>query len=603
MNSPAQQNQSNNDASSQASAPNLASTGLNGQGQSQSLAEILLTQGLISQGQFDDLKIEAAKTNSTIEELIKEKGMVDEIKFSQAKAQFLHVPFKSLAEIGASPEALNQVPETVAKRYGLMPFEIDKKDNTLSVGMVNPLDLKAIDFIEKKTGLRLVPHLITESDLNLALEERYAQSLGSEVSEALKDTTEPTNRTIDVTQLGEVIREAPIAKIVETLLTFALKARASDIHIEPQEEKTRIRYRIDGVLQEKLVLPLKVHDAVISRIKILARMKIDERRLPQDGRFSFRAGEDEVDLRVSSLPTVHGEKIVMRLLKKSGKVPTLSGLGLRGRALKNIENAILVPHGIILITGPTGSGKTTTLYSILNKINTPKVNIITLEDPVEYEIPGVNQVQVNPQAGLTFASGLRSFLRQDPNIIMVGEIRDTETAELAIQASLTGHLVFSTLHTNSAAGALPRLLDMEAEPFLLASSMTLVMAQRVVRKICEHCKAEYAPEQEVVEDIKKVLGSLYDGWIRTQNTTKNLVLYKGAGCVECDDTGYSGLIGIFEVMPISEKVSRFILERAPASKLESSAVEDGMVLMKQDGYIKVLEGITTIEEVIRVAEV
>ena len=577
----------------------------NGHSQAESIAEILLKNNKLTQNQYNEVRLEASKSGTQLSEIIEQKDWVTESDIAQAKAEFMHVPFKNLSQVAASPEALNSLPENVAKRYKLFPFEIDKENRTLSVGMVNPLDLKAIDFAEKKSNLRIIPFLVTSTDLEESIDRWYSRSLGSEVSAALKDTSDaPTaTRTLDVSQLGEVIREAPIAKIVETLLSFALKSRASDIHIEPQINKTRIRYRIDGVLEEKLVLPIRVHDAVISRIKILARLKIDERRIPQDGRFTFRAGEDEVDLRISTLPTSHGEKIVMRLLKKSGKVPTLPDLGLRGRALKNLETAILVPHGINLITGPTGSGKTTTLYSVLSKINTPKVNIITLEDPVEYEIPGINQVQINPQAGLTFASGLRSFLRQDPNIIMVGEIRDKETAELAVQAALTGHLVFSTLHTNSAAGALPRLLDMEAEPFLLASSITSVVAQRVVRKICDHCKKEYTPAPEVIEDIKKVLGPLYDGWLKQKSQTQNVILKKGEGCEECGDTGFQGRVGIFEVMPVSEKISRQILERAPINVLEKTAVDEGMVLMKQDGYIKALEGTTTIEEVLRVAQV
>ena len=566
------------------------------------LVDVLFNQGKLSQTQYDEIKVEVASSNRQAEDIIKEKEWVAEDDLAEAKAQYLNVPFKKLSDLTVSPEALNLVPQPVASRYQLIPFSVDKKNNTLSVGMVNPLDLKAIDFVEKKTGLRLIPHLVTASDLTIALEEIYTRSLTTEVTEVLKESGELERRTIDVSQLGEVIREAPIAKIVETLLTFALKSRASDIHIEPQEDRTRVRYRIDGILHEKLVLPKRVHEALISRIKILSRMKIDERRLPQDGRFSFRAGE-EVDLRISSLPTVHGEKIVMRLLKKSAKVPQLPDLGLRGRALKNLEDAILVPHGIILITGPTGSGKTTTLYSILSKISTPRVNIITLEDPVEYEIPGVNQVQINPQAGLTFASGLRSFLRQDPNIIMVREIRDRETTDLAIQASLTGHLVFSTLHTNSASGALPRLLDMQAEPFLLASSMTAVVAQRVARRICEHCREEYTPPPEVVQDIKKVLGSLYDAWLKSRPPSTPPSLHRGKGCTECSDTGYSGRIAIFEVMPVSEKIGRLILERSPAGVIEKMALEEGMILMKQDGYLKVLEGITSIEEVLRVAEV
>ncbi|MEK7458145.1 MAG: GspE/PulE family protein, partial [Patescibacteria group bacterium] len=342
-------------------------------------------------------------------------------------------------------------------------------------------------------------------------------------------------------------------------------------------------------------------EAVVSRIKVLSDMKIDEKRIPQDGRFNFKVDKEEVDLRVSSLPTVHGEKIVMRLLKKSGGVPTLQELGIRGTALKNLEAASIVPHGIVLVTGPTGSGKTTTLYSLLTKINSPKVNIVTLEDPVEYQMAGINQVQINPQAGLTFASGLRAFLRQDPNIIMVGEIRDQETAELAIQAALTGHVVFSTLHTNSAAGALPRLLDMKAEPFLLVSSMTLVMAQRVVRKICLDCKEEYEPEQVVIDDMKNVLGGLFDGWAK-QNSAEggNIKLHRGKGCDECGGTGYKGRIGVYEVLVMNEKIGRLILERRPAEDIEKQSTEDGMVLMKQDGYLKVLEGITTIEEVLRV---
>jgi type II secretory ATPase GspE/PulE/Tfp pilus assembly ATPase PilB-like protein len=358
-------------------------------------------------------------------------------------------------------------------------------------------------------------------------------------------------------------------------------------------------------------LDREYHAALVSRIKILANMKIDEKRVPQDGRFNFKSEDGEVDLRISSLPTVYGEKVVMRLLKKSGKIPSLNDLGLRGKALKNLEEAILIPHGIILITGPTGSGKTTTLYSLIAKINTPKVNIVTLEDPVEYQMVGVNQVQINPQAGLTFASGLRSFLRQDPNIIMVGEIRDEETAELAIQASLTGHLVFSTIHTNSAAGALPRLIDMKAEPFLLASSMTAIVAQRVLRRICDNCKGSFVPDQTVTADIKHVLGPIYDGFVKSNPQALDaakkqggeIVLYKGKGCDQCAHTGYLGRVAIFEVLTVSDKIARLIMERADASQIEKQAVDEGMILMKQDGYLKALEGVTTLEEVIRVAQI
>jgi type II secretory ATPase GspE/PulE/Tfp pilus assembly ATPase PilB-like protein len=421
------------------------------------------------------------------------------------------------------------------------------------------------------------------------------------VTEALKEggmQTYAPKPAKDFQGLAEVITEAPIAKIVSTILEFAVKSRASDIHIEPHEERTRIRYRIDGILMEKLLLPMTVQEAVVSRIKILSGMKIDEKRIPQDGRFNFRAGDDEVDLRVSTLPVIYGEKVVMRLLKKTAKVPTLGDLGLKGMALKTLGEAILIPHGIILITGPTGSGKTTTLYAVLSAINTARVNIVTLEDPIEYEIPGVNQVQVNPQAGLTFASGLRSFLRQDPNIILVGEIRDKETTELAIQASLTGHLVFSTLHTNSASGALPRLLDLGAETFLLASSITCVVGQRICRRICPHCKEAYEPKESLVKDIKQVLGPLATPF--EKNGT--FQIYRGAKCAECNGTGYLDRVGIFEVLPITEKIGRLILERSPASQIEKLARDDGMIVMKQDGYLKVLEGVTSIEEVLRVAQ-
>ena len=561
-----------------------------------SFADTILELKLITPQQFDQAKLESLSQNQTLESTIMGHDWVRPQDLAQARGVYYHIPYINLSDTPASPEALNTLPEIVARRYGAFPFSVDRQNNSISVAMANPLDLIALEFIEKKTGFKVKPFIASHQDIISAIDEKYSQSLSTEVSAVLKESGESTQKVIDLKQLqaGQIIREAPIAKIVATILEFAMKSRASDVHIEPQEDKTRVRYRIDGILHEKLILPRRVHDALISRIKILSDMKIDEKRLPQDGRFNFRAGEEEVDLRVSSLPTVHGEKIVMRLLKKSGKVPQMPELGLRGRALKNLEDSIGVPHGIILITGPTGSGKTTTLYAILNKISTPRVNIVTLEDPVEYQIAGINQVQINPAAGLSFASGLRSFLRQDPNIIMVGEIRDKETADLAIQASLTGHLVFSTLHTNSAAGALPRLLDMEAEPFLLASSMTCIVAQRVVRKICDQCKETFDPAPEVVADIKNYLGDL-----APPGTFK---LYRGRKCETCNDTGYQGRIGIFEVLPVTEKIGRLILEHKPAVDIEKAAEGSGMLLMKQDGYLKALEGITALEEVLRVAQ-
>ena len=555
---------------------------------------ILFQKGVITKEQLEKIKLESINTGRSAEEIIETHNFASEEELIRAKAEVINIPFIKLRETSVSPQALSMLPEVVAKRYFALPITFDKSTKTLSVGMANPLDFEAIEFIEKKSGCKIKPFLVTKSEIIPFIDERYAKSLAGEVTEALKETTKP-RAPIDITKLGKIIREAPIAKIVSTILEFAVKSRASDVHIEPQEDRTRVRYRIDGILYEKLVLPKGVHEAVISRIKILSGMKIDVKRRPQDGRFNFRVGEQEVDLRVSSLPSTWGEKIVMRLLRKTLKIPSLADLGVRGKALKNFQEAILVPQGIIVVCGPTGSGKTTTLYSALSVINTPRVNIITIEDPVEYEIEGVAQVQVNRAAGLTFSSALRSFFRQDPDIIMVGEIRDQETTELAVRAALTGHLVFSTLLTNDAAGALPRLLDMGAEPFLLASSVICIVGQRVVRRICEKCKEEYEPPAEVVADIKGVLGNLYP-------EKKKLKLYRGKKCEACGQTGYSGRIGIFEVVHITEKIARLILERAAASAIEKQAKEEGMITMKQDGYLKAIEGLTTIEEVLRVAQ-
>lgn len=575
------------------------------------LVEILFDQGKLTQVQVDDIALEQIRSGRTPDAILEAKNYVSDHDLTQAKSVLYHIPFVEIASIGASPEALGKIPDGTAKNHQMLPFAFDAETNELSVVMSNPLDLQAIEFVERKTGLRIKPHIAPAADVQQAIAERYAQSLSSEVTLALRDSAQSQRTKVLVAgQIetafteGEVVRDAPIAKIVETVLSFALKARASDVHIEPLEERTRIRYRIDGILQEKLVLPKSVHEAVVSRIKILSDLKIDEKRIPQDGRFTFQMGDQEVDLRISTLPTVHGEKVVMRLLQKSDDVPTLNQLGMRDRDLKYVQEAIGIPHGIILVTGPTGSGKTTTLYSILNKINRPAVNIVTLEDPVEYQMDGINQVQVNPQAGLTFASGLRAFLRQDPNIIMVGEIRDEETAELAIQASLTGHLVFSTVHTNSAAGALPRLLDMKAEPFLLASSMTLVMAQRVVRKVNPELVESYTPPPELLQDIKQTLGPALDRFLKEKQMTEDqITLMRARPEVPNQESIYRGRIGIFEVLPITPDVSKLILERRPASEIEAKALTDGMTLMKQDGYLKALEGVTTIEEVLRVAQI
>ena len=569
------------------------------------LLKVLVENRQLSDTQAQEINNIYLATNQPIEQIIKEGDLVSELNLTKAKAELNQIPFVTVSETGVSPEAMNKIDESVAKRYQVLPFAYDQETNRIKVAMADPLNLTAINFIEQKTGTILEPYYASPTEVKRLITERYAQDLSGDVSAAMEETTtiDAKKASLIESQDGGFIRAAPINKIVETILEYALQSRASDIHIEPLIEKTRVRYRIDGILMEKLVLPKSVHDAVISRIKILSDLKIDEKRVPQDGRFDYQTSAHEVDLRISTMPSIHGEKVVMRLLKKNEGVPELEDLGLSGLALQNVKKLIRIPHGIFLVTGPTGSGKTTSLYSILNIINTPMVNIMTLEDPVEYQMKGVTQVQVHPQAGLTFATGLRSFLRQDPDIIMVGEIRDQETAELAVQASLTGHLVFSTLHTNSAAGALPRLIDMGVEPFLLSSSMVLAMGQRVVRKINADYKEEYQPDKAVIDDIKQVLGKRFDEWCqKNQKDPNNIKLFRAREDRPQTETEYKGRIGIFEVMEITDSIKSLVNNSATSDEIEEEAMKNGMLRMKQDGYIKVLEGITTVEEVLRVAE-
>lgn len=567
----------------------------------QEILNVLVEDHRISREDADTVTTESLSSGESIESILKRKRSVSDLDLSKARAKTLGIPFVTLAGRAIAPDIVNYVPEPVIRRYTLLPFQFDAATNSLSVAMIDPLDFQIIEFLEKKSGKSVRAFMGVKEDILAAIEAAYTQNLGDDVTAALKETETSEIKTYEAGHLGDVIREAPIAQIVSAALEQAVRLRSSDIHIEPQDGDTRVRYRVDGILQERLVLPKRLHDAVVSRIKILGNMKIDEKRIPQDGRFNFKMGESEVDLRVSTLPTVHGEKIVMRLLKKSGGIPTMQELGLRGLALKNLDTTITRPHGIILVTGPTGSGKTTTLYSVLAKLNSSKVNIMTLEDPVEYQISGVNQVQINPQAGLTFATGLRSFLRQDPNIILVGEIRDRETTELAIQASLTGHLVFSTLHTNNAAGAIPRLMDLGAEPFLIASALSGIVGQRIARKICPQCREEFTPDEAIVTDMRAVLGQLIPA-------DKPIVLYRGKGvinnapCPSCNGAKYYGRVALFEVFPVSDTIGKLIMKRAAMNEIESQVIKDGMVTMKQDGYLKSLEGITTIEEVLRVAQ-
>lgn len=563
---------------------------------SQTIADVLLAQHVITHDQYAEVKVKSASEGKSMEDIIQRLHIASEDQIAEAKAKVLNIPFIALSHASFSPQALGFLSRAVVDRFNLIPFHYDEKDKVLSVAMANPVDLDATSFIQQKTGLSIKVFAAAADDVRRAIDQQYRQELVGEVGAALKETeTLEESKAIDSKDLSKIITEAPIAKIVSTILEYAVTSRASDVHIEPQEDRVRVRYRIDGILYDKLSLPKTVQDSVVSRIKILSQLKIDEHRIPQDGRFNFKVGEQEVDLRISTIPSVFGEKIVMRLLRKSAAIPSLPDLGLGGTALKNLESAIRRPHGIIIVCGPTGSGKTTTLYSVLSKLNTTRVNIMSLEDPVEYQIAGVNQVQINPAVGLTFATGLRAFLRQDPNIILVGEIRDQETTDLALQAALTGHLVFSTLHTSDAAGVLPRLIDLGAEPFLLASTMNALVGQRIVRRICPHCKEYYVPPPQLVDEIKAILGKLY-------TVKEDVKFYRGKGCIECGQSGYLGRIGIYEVLPVTEKISHLVLQHPDSTTIEKAAIEEGMITMKQDGYVKVLQGITTIEEVLRVAQ-
>ena len=579
-------------------------TNLSNINSSSSIEDILFENGLLDENQVSAIKFENVNTGKSAEDIIKDKNLVEEDDLIKAKGILYKIPFVDLEKETIDAVALEAVPEAVAKKLHLFPFKSDA--TTISLVMADPLDLQSIEFIERKSGKKVIPYIAPVTAIDKAVFNQYGKSITTEVSAALEDVvgiTEIKEQGVgDIQKEEKNLKDAPVARIVNTIMEYSAKSGASDIHIEAEENKSRVRYRIDGILQEKLTLPKKVHDSLIARIKIMANLKIDERRLPQDGRIKIKVGDEEIDLRVSTLPTAFGEKVVIRLLRDTGSTLKLKDLGLRGVSLKRLEEALLKPYGIILVTGPTGSGKTVTLATCLRRLNTSRVNIITLEDPVEIRIEGVNQVQINNAAGLTFASGLRSILRQDPNIIMVGEIRDSETASLAINAALTGHSVLSTLHTNSAAGAVPRMLDMKVEPFLLASTLNLSMAQRLVRKVCASCKEEYKAPEAMAKQIREILeGNKNIDLPKEVNGEGEITLYRGKGCDVCGTSGYKGRMGIYEVMEISEAVVELMLNNKSSGEIERKGVEEGMVTLMQDGVMKALEGLTTMEEVLRVA--
>ncbi|MBI2439209.1 MAG: type II/IV secretion system protein [Candidatus Moranbacteria bacterium] len=543
----------------------------------------------------------------------KNKGTLqraDDISALSARAKSLGISLLSEAPAEIDKTLFSIISEDMAKRYGMVPFR--RVDNVLSIAMINPQDFEALNalrFLAEKERLTIDIYLVSEKVfLDIVKHYTGTDTVLKEAIFSLKKDSEEVTEVKEKKRSTEtdIFQDAPIAKLVEVVIKHALDGRASDIHIEPIEESFRVRFRVDGILRSQLVFPLEVGRAVISRIKILSNLKIDEKRKPQDGRFRFEMESGKsVDLRVSSLPVIDGEKIVMRVLDKTSNTIDLEKLGLWGHNREILESRIRQPFGIILITGPTGSGKSTTLYSFLQILNKEERNIITLEDPVEYYVEGVNQSQVKPEIGYTFASGLRSILRQDPNVIMVGEIRDSETAELAIHAALTGHLVLSTLHTNSAIGAIPRLIDMNVEPFLLASSFQAVAAQRLVRCICENCREEFVLTEGQQSSIRGLFESIPDQEKKAYNLSSSqpMKFYQGKGCEKCGQSGFRGRIALYEALEISEEIRAIITDkRGNEVEVKEAALRQGMMSMKQDGILKALKGITTLSEIERVTE-
>lgn len=584
-------------------------------------AQFLLEHGFLNEARFEKLSqkltakygVQGGQASpQQVTDLMLDQKILDEEDVAKARAAFLNLPYVDLRPVNITQQVLTIIPEESRTFYRMIPYEL--KGNDLKVALEDPSNiqaLEALEFLGQKANYQIHIYLGSHSSISSAL--KGSKNISVVVGEALEDI----QKTEDVEQAAHqnkdkadkaatpedeataAAEEAPIIKIVDVILSNAIEAHASDIHIEPSETDVRVRYRIDGILHTSLRLPRNVLSAIVSRIKILANLKIEEQRLPQDGRFHAEFGSSSVDLRVSTLPLMHGEKIVMRILDKTTSVPTLEQLGIRGQALAWVMENIKKTHGVFLITGPTGSGKSTTLYSILSLRNTTEVNIVTLEDPVEYFMEGVNQSQINPDIGLTFASGLRSILRQDPNIVMVGEIRDEETAELAIHAALTGHLVFSTLHTNNAVGAIPRLANMGIEQFLLSASVNLIMAQRLVRKLCENCKKPTTLTPLIKAEIDEAIKTIPKDYFNKIDL-KNYKAFKAVGCKVCGDIGYKGRMGIYEVMPMMNEFQEILFAKKPAHEIYELTSKFGMITMKQDGIVKVLRGETTMEEVIRV---
>jgi len=580
----------------------------------QELNNALIQNKILTADKLEVLEKDLSQVKTPIpwEDFLVGKKAVTEQELLALKTQALAVPIVDLTAIQIPQDVLNLVPEPIAHRHQVISFA--KTNSELSLAMTDPDDIQTREFIAKKTGLQIKTFLIGRTSLDFGL-SKYHSSLEKEIKHLFTPSAKPlTVKAVGESALDDGLKkmagEVPIIRVVDTLLEYAVFEKASDIHIEPQENAVTVRYRIDGVLHDVMTLPKIIQAAIVARIKVLSNLKIDEHRLPQDGRFKIEKDGYKFSLRVSTIPIFDGEKVVIRLLDESARAQTLEELGFEKGSLETISRSMQKPHGMLLVTGPTGSGKSTTLYTILSMLNTKSVNISTIEDPVEYRIVGANQMQVNPKIGLTFDVGLRALLRQDPNIIMIGEIRDRETAEEAVHAAMTGHLVFSTLHTNSSSAALPRLLDIGVEPYLIASTVNAVLAQRLVRVICKDCQQPFTLDDAAIASLakefhmEKLLPTLVRVGAAPANTKSisELKFYKGQGCDKCSSTGYRGRLGIHEILEVTPAVAQMIMEHKSAADIQDQGEKEGMVLMWEDGFIKALKGITTIDEIVRVSK-
>ncbi len=567
------------------------------------LATFLLKEKRLTQSALDAVLQQAARDGSNFEDALVNSGTLTEDQLTEVRSQVLHVPLVDLRGVAIPKKALEMIPREVAENYQMVPFALTATE--LRVALVDPQNFKAIEaleFLAQKSTVRVRYHITSPSSFRDAVRQYLV--LGEEVKEALEgiaDDAAIANLDIkDGQSMEEVIKSAPVSKMVLVIIRHAIDGRASDIHIEPTIKDSRVRYRIDGILRTSLVLPKYIHAAIVARIKVLANLKLDETRKPQDGRIRLSIEGRDIDFRVSTLPLFEGEKIVLRILDTNAKAPTLEELGFNSIHMGMIADAIRKPHGLTLLTGPTGSGKTTTLYTLLTMLNKDGINIVTLEDPIEYYIPGINQSQVHPEIGYTFASGLRAILRQDPNVVMLGEIRDQETTELVIHESLTGHMILSTLHTNSAMGAIPRLVDLGAEPFLLSSVLNLVIAQRLARKICPDCKESVEVPAGIIKRVQEKIDHIPKKYLADVDVT-NLKFYKGRGCAHCADTGYQGRTAVAEVIDITSEIRDIINRNGSAHELRDALTKQDFIDLVQDCLIQALKGVTTIDEVMRVA--